>query len=422
MINKRKVTVFILLGALFSFIREIIIVHYLGDSYESDIFRVSYSLPNFFLQTIGTLFVTFSMGVLCDKSPDKQESFYKQSIFILALLTSILIITTPYQLRMLYPGFSLNDDVVTLARISWLIFLVGGGTLIPRAYLNLQNDRFSASTTQLVRAITFCSVIVLLSNFQYTINAKNLIFASIFSVFCLVFTHASGIKSLLTKLSYWDFKLSTEWKHFFGVVLLYQLLVSSSRFIDRSIASSQSGLMSVVEFSYGMYTIPLSIFLSVFSIIVIPKVLSRNDGLRIKKYSILVISLIIPLSSIAIYYMYGFVFDFFIVYLKSFSKNGSEILFDVSRAMFSMIPLCLISLLSSHYFLAKKRFKLLLFISSIKLVSKIISVFMCLYILNIGNIETIIYSFIFSELTLCVVILFFYIRGDYCVNHSCRNA
>ena len=77
----------LVLGGVASFARELAIAYTLGDSSEADVFRIVYTLPNYFIQTVGTVFVSVFVGLITVSKTHayKVDLFRKSTVLVISL-------------------------------------------------------------------------------------------------------------------------------------------------------------------------------------------------------------------------------------------------------------------------------------------------------------------------------------------------
>ncbi|MEK6746210.1 MAG: murein biosynthesis integral membrane protein MurJ [Pseudomonadota bacterium] len=127
-----------LLSRVLGFVRDVTIASSLGASFLSDAFFVAFKLPNFLRRlfaegAFNSAFVPLFAGMLAVDGKEKARDFAGEAmsflLLILLIVTAIFIISMPYLMYVLAPGFSDNPDkfelAVTLTRITmpYIIFI-----------------------------------------------------------------------------------------------------------------------------------------------------------------------------------------------------------------------------------------------------------------------------------------------------------
>jgi putative peptidoglycan lipid II flippase len=127
-----------LLSRVLGFLRDVTIASTLGASFLSDAFFVAFKLPNFLRRlfaegAFNSAFVPMFAGMLAVDGKEKARDFASVAmsflLLILLIVTAIFIITMPYLMYILAPGFSDNPDkfalTVALTRITmpYIIFI-----------------------------------------------------------------------------------------------------------------------------------------------------------------------------------------------------------------------------------------------------------------------------------------------------------
>ncbi|MDX1975945.1 MAG: murein biosynthesis integral membrane protein MurJ [Rickettsiales bacterium] len=163
--------IYTLISRVLGFVRDVTIAHSIGASMLSDAFFVAFKLPNFLRRlfaegAFNSAFVPMFAGMLASEGESKAKQFASEAmsflLLILIAVTAIFIISMPWLMGILAPGFSDSPEkfnlTVTLTRITMcyiifisLVSLLGG-------ILN-SKDKFAAVAATPI-LLNLCLIIV----------------------------------------------------------------------------------------------------------------------------------------------------------------------------------------------------------------------------------------------------------------------
>jgi putative peptidoglycan lipid II flippase len=418
--SKSVVFILVVLGSLFALIREAVIAYHFGITQESDVFRIAYTIPNYFVQTLGTILVSSMVGYTT-KYQGNNNLILQSKItlaFWLYVLAFLGFLSTKYQVKYFYPGYFEQVDALGAPMLlGWVMFAIVSVTFFRRAELNILEIRWPSASVQLIRAGGWVAVFLLIRAFGVDDLYAALYAAIITSIFLLL-THfilagPGFLSNHSQKVAKIDGKHCLKFSYLFAGVLLYQILASSPRFIDRYYASLlREGSLSSIEFSYGLVMALSGLLLTSLTIIFLPRVVSfyysTSRKIEKKSQTIILLSILVVLpfaipkdwssDMLALIFMRGnFGYDAFVNTSHYFDWHIKGLGF------------LLVGGLMSHFLIAINQQALLLIIVTIKFCVKLS---LMIFFFDIMKEEAIVRSFLYSEVvyfllvSLCLYLLF----------------
>lgn len=403
----------LVLGALVSLARELTIANTLGDSKAADVFRIAYTLPNYFSQTIGTIIVTTAVGlVVANDDIDKLRALFRWFSGVITLFFLICILTVGFQVDVFYPGYA--DDSAALLwpmRFGWLIFLICGVTLMPRAVLNIRRTRWPAASATLLRSGFFLILFFALKKFHVDILWAALL-AAIFACLPLLASHGKAMIQLIggagknVHVSLGSAGITL------GAAVAFQLLASCPRFVDRYFASSfATGAISIVEYSYGLALVPVGIGLNAFIIVLLPRMLGFAKTDRgystLSRWSLAAFAMAFALS-LALYLLPEWprwIVDAALARPGAISGVNRDGLVELIGVQVAIAPLTLLGLYASHFLIAKGLAWRPIIAAGLKLLAKVTVFLLC------GTLSYRVFaeSYLLAELVFSIIVFSFYL-------------
>ncbi len=146
----------ILLSRIVGVIRQRVFAHYFGTSAAADAFNAAFRIPNFLQNIFGegalsASFIPVYAGLLARENKEEADRVASAILTMLALVTSLLVLvgvlTTPYLIDAIAPGFKGETRELTIRLVK--ILFPGAGLLVLSAWcLGVLNShrRFFLST------------------------------------------------------------------------------------------------------------------------------------------------------------------------------------------------------------------------------------------------------------------------------------
>lgn len=414
--SKTAVFLLVAFGSFFALIRETVIAYYFGATQESDFFRVAYTIPNYLVQTLGTILVSSMVGYSTKYKANQPLIYQAKStltfwLYVIALLGFLSI---EYQVEYFYPGYiGQSKELAYPMLLGWIMFAVAAITFFRRAELNISEIRWPSASVQLTRAAGWVIVFVALRTLRVPGLYAALYAAVLTSVFLLI-THfilakpnialckAAVVRSI-------DKKECLKFSYLFGGVLLYQVLASSPRFIDRYYASLLGeGSLSSIEFSYGLVMAFSGFLLTSLTIIYLPRVVSLyySSSEKIEK-SILQVGMLLVLVVMLPFLIPATWSTGLVSLIFKRGNFGSEAFLSTSYYFGWHIKgfgLLFISGMLSHFLIAINKQAYLLIFVTVKFGTKL--AFMVVFFESMQQ-EALVESFLYSEIVYFITVSFF---------------
>lgn len=411
MISKYTVVVLAGFGLLAGFSRELVIAYYTGTSVQSDIFRVAYSLPSFFINNLSPALISFYLFFLNKRPELIKLSFGVMSIFGL-IISGVLFIFASEVGITLAPGFS--DEQLSLLRdsvkiLSGAVFL---GFIIPffRALLVYDNKPVLSSSFQAFIGFGFLLMAIVTSYINPSFLATD--FSSfvilpliIYSfVVILVSPKQNWVKSKLVINS-----ANINFVLIFVVnILIFKVTNTIPRYFERGLLSySDTGVISIYEYSLVLSgLLPIFLF-AVFTNISLPSIL-RMEGeakQRQEVFRLVVRSLffILPITVILFSFREFFI-DLTLGY-GAFKEGDVEAVSEYFSISILAAAATFIYMAITALFIAQNMKSQLLILSLCKAGLRML---MSYYLYIEFSLKGIIVSFVLCEILMALLALYFY--------------
>jgi len=326
----------ILFSRVFGFLRDMTTASILGVNIYSDIFFVTFQLPNLFRRIFaeGAFLQAFLPSFIHSKKRTLLFASIFSSIFLIILTLTLLVYIFDFQTaKLVFAGFS--DEVISKAiiflKINFLFLPLIFVTTILGAILNFKNHFWISSFSSAFINIGIILALLLSENKTPKEIALFMSFGVLIGAIFQVAIHLIGIKTVkMTKVIFGGFyKLNriSEVKQdtiFFVKKFLLSIWGNSttqiSTFLDTVIASFLiSGSISYLYFANRVFQFPLALFAIATSIVLFPKI---NKLLKLKK-----------LTEAKKIFKYLFLLLFVVLFLASligivFSEDIIKLLFE----------------------------------------------------------------------------------------------
>ena len=273
------------LSRLSGFPRELMIAYLFGASNTADAVNVAFRFPNLFRRifaegALSSVFIPiFNNIYLADK---KKSNIFVNQIAILLTLCLILFIGLmeyfmPQIVNIIAPGFSKHTQhftlTVYLCRITlpYLLFvslcaLIGG-------ILNSLDKFASFSFNQVIFNVTIVFFTLLITYFNLlspeTAIAIGVILGGFLQLLALFYNVHKSKFTLFWPSTFQGQDISLLLKRLMPAIISYST-TQLNLFISQIIASFISGAISVIGYAERIYQLPLSIFATTFSTVLLP--------------------------------------------------------------------------------------------------------------------------------------------------------
>jgi len=266
----------IFLSRIAGLIRDRVFAHYFGNSDAADAFKAAFRIPNFLQNLFGegvlsASFIPVYAGLLARREEDQARRTAGAVAALLALTASVLVLlgvlTTPYLIDVIAPGFSGEKRALTIQLVR--ILFPGAGLLVFSAWcLGILNShrRFFLSYT----APVLWNVALIAAMWIYGARYSQYPLAIILSWASVV---GSGLqvaiqlpevlrllKGLRISFAYQTEHVRTVIRNFFPV-FFSRGVVQISAYVDAVLASLlPTGAVAALAYAQTLYTLPVSLF------------------------------------------------------------------------------------------------------------------------------------------------------------------
>ncbi len=266
----------ILISRVAGLIRDRIFAHYFGNSDAADAFKAAFRIPNFLQNLFGegvlsASFIPVYAGLLAHKDNEEARRTAGAIAAILALVISILvligILTTPYLIDIIAPGFSGEKRELTIRLVK--ILFPGAGFLAFSAWclgiLNSHRRFFLSYTAPVVwNATLIATMLYFGSRYQQYPLAEILAWGSVLGSGLQVCVQIPSVlkilKGLFLSLNYHSRNVKTVVVNFVPV-FVGRGVVQISAYVDALLASLlPTGAVAALTYAQTIYMLPVSLF------------------------------------------------------------------------------------------------------------------------------------------------------------------
>ena len=353
------------LSRLSGFPRELMIAYLFGASNSADAVNVAFRFPNLFRRifaegALSSVFIPiFNDIYLADK---KQANIFANQIAILLTLFLVFFIGLmeyfmPQIVSIIAPGFSQHTEHFTLTvylcrvTLPYLLFvslcaLIGG-------ILNSLDKFASFSFNQVIFNVTIVFFTLSITHFDLlnpeTAIAIGVILGGFLQLFALLYNVHKSKFNLFWPKNFEGQEVSLLLKRLMPAIISYST-TQLNLFISQIIASFISGAISVIGYAERIYQLPLSIFATTFSTVLLPNLsklhkTSIDEKIQNLQSAIIRLALILTFPCAVILMFMSTEFVEIIYERGSFSSNATirvaNILFWFSLALpaFSLVKI-----------------------------------------------------------------------------------
>jgi putative peptidoglycan lipid II flippase len=276
----------ILLSRIVGVIRQRVFAHYFGTSAAADAFNAAFRIPNFLQNIFGegalsASFIPVYAGLLAREDEAEADRVASAILTMLALVTSLLVLvgvlTTPYLIDAIAPGFKGETRELTIRLVK--ILFPGAGLLVLSAWclgvLNSHRRFFLSYTAPVIWNFAIIFSLIWFGGrgnrvaandveaFQFRLAewvAWGSVVGSALQFGIQLPTVLRLIKRLRPVLETKSKSVRTVVRNFFPV-FFSRGVVQISAFVDALLASLLgTGAVAALTFAQSLYTLPVSLF------------------------------------------------------------------------------------------------------------------------------------------------------------------
>ena len=276
----------ILLSRIVGVIRQRVFAHYFGTSAAADAFNAAFRIPNFLQNIFGegalsASFIPVYAGLLARENKEEADRVASAIITMLALVTSLLVLvgvlTTPYLIDAIAPGFEGETRELTIRLVK--ILFPGAGLLVLSAWclgvLNSHRRFFLSYTAPVIWNVAIIFSLIWfgrlgsgagdneIREFQFGLAewvAWGSVVGSALQFGIQLPTVLRLIRRLRPVLDVKSKSVRTVIRNFFPV-FFSRGVVQISAFVDALLASLLgTGAVAALTFAQSLYTLPVSLF------------------------------------------------------------------------------------------------------------------------------------------------------------------
>lgn len=389
-----SVSTFLILGIIFTFMREVYLAYKLGMARDLEVFKLAVMIPHMLSQNFAPGFVAVAMPFLVKKSKTTDYLNSLSSVIQFNIITSFTIMLigcgcSSVLSRVLAPGFSMADQV-SLAHsiiISFVYFFVVSLSFSLRSYFLLNETYWPSSLASAIISGSFILSFAILTILKVPLKIEYLLSLSMLvGGFVVLSTHLFAFKKNIINLFkyHWNSLETETWKTLGAMIsgaVLFKILNFIPRGIDRVVASMlPDGTVACIEYGFSILNVPGLIFGTSVATIVAPKLAKVN--VDINCYD-LAKRLIAPVGVAFVLALLVAVFTFFFsetivsIALKrgAFGYEAVKRTSEILSWQILSLPLLTISIVLAQALLSISNFRILLFAVSTKLFTKLLLVY-----------------------------------------------
>ncbi len=266
----------ILISRIVGLIRQRIFAHYFGTSAAGDAFSAAFRIPNFLQNIFGegalsASFIPVYAKLLAADDETEASRVANAVLGLLALVTSLIVLvgvlTTPYLIDLIAPGFSGETRELTIKLVK--ILFPGAGLLVLSAWclgvLNSHHRFFISYTAPVVWNLAIIAALIIFGNqvgqfplAEYT--AWGSVIGSALQFGIQLPTVFKLVQRLRPVIDIANSQVRTVVKNFFPV-FMSRGVIQISAFVDAILASFlPTGAVVALTYAQSLYTLPVSLF------------------------------------------------------------------------------------------------------------------------------------------------------------------
>ena len=259
------VPILVVAGLFAGLLREILFAHFYGTSGDVEVLRVAIGLPTILSDSLAASFVSVFIPIFlaerASTNSRRTSDMMHGAMFVSVSVFAVAWLSMPMQAAWFAPGFDQvqTDKLVLTGRVFWILFLFLNVSLIFRGRLSVDGVHWPNASAQLIRSTGI--ILAMLLGFW------------LFGELDIAFVAVAAALAGLAVLGVHVFSIpQTERRELFGGLrarvcfrgsrpivtalmwmMILQLLLSSGRIIDRSLASAfGDGHLAILEYSYAL--------------------------------------------------------------------------------------------------------------------------------------------------------------------------
>jgi putative peptidoglycan lipid II flippase len=266
----------ILLSRIVGLLRDRVFAHYFGNSAAADAFRAAFRIPNLLQNLFGegvlsASFIPVYVQLLAHEDEDKAGRMAGAVITLLVLVVSLLVLigvlTTPYLIDAIVPGFTGEKRDLTIRLVK--ILFPGAGLLVFSAWcLGVLNSHGRFFIPYAAPILWNAAMIVSLIGFGNGVNqfplAEILAWGSVAGSALQAGIQLPSVLRLVKHLHLsWNVAVPGVWTvvRNFVPVFISRGVVQIGAYIDALIASFlPTGAVAALSYAQALYILPVSLF------------------------------------------------------------------------------------------------------------------------------------------------------------------
>jgi putative peptidoglycan lipid II flippase len=266
----------ILISRIVGLIRQRIFAHYFGTSAAGDAFSAAFRIPNFLQNIFGegalsASFIPVYAKLLAADDEAEASRVANAVLGLLVLVTSLIVLvgvlTTPYLIDLIAPGFSGETRELTIRLVK--ILFPGAGLLVLSAWclgvLNSHHRFFVSYTAPVVWNLAIIAALIIFGNkvgqfplAEYT--AWGSVIGSALQFGIQLPTVFKLVQRLRPVIDIANSQVRTVVRNFFPV-FMSRGVIQISAFVDAILASFlPTGAVVALTYAQSLYTLPVSLF------------------------------------------------------------------------------------------------------------------------------------------------------------------
>ena len=266
----------ILISRIVGLIRQRIFAHYFGTSAAGDAFSAAFRIPNFLQNIFGegalsASFIPVYAKLLAGNDEEEASRVANAVLGLLALVTSLIVVigvlTTPYLIDLIAPGFEGETRELTIRLVK--ILFPGAGLLVLSAWclgvLNSHHRFFISYTAPVAWNLAIIGSLIMFGNkvgqFPLAeVTAWGSVIGSALQFGIQLPTVFKLVHRLRPVFDIANAHVRTVVKNFFPV-FMSRGVIQISAFVDAILASFlPTGAVVALTYAQSLYTLPVSLF------------------------------------------------------------------------------------------------------------------------------------------------------------------
>ena len=266
----------ILISRIVGLIRQRIFAHYFGTSAAGDAFSAAFRIPNFLQNIFGegalsASFIPVYAKLLAGNDEEEASRVANAVLGLLALVTSLIVVigvlTTPYLIDLIAPGFEGETRELTIRLVK--ILFPGAGLLVLSAWclgvLNSHHRFFISYTAPVAWNLAIIGSLIMFGNkvgqFPLAeVTAWGSVIGSALQFGIQLPTVFKLVHRLRPVFDFANIHVRTVVKNFFPV-FMSRGVIQISAFVDAILASFlPTGAVVALTYAQSLYTLPVSLF------------------------------------------------------------------------------------------------------------------------------------------------------------------